>query len=62
MVEAAVARLDFSGGVVSAGLADGRRLSFDTIYAALGSRANSRLAQELGLELINEACIPSATT
>ena len=56
--EAAVASLDFSGGVVSVGLADGQLLSFDTIYAALGSTANSRLAEELGLSLINEACIP----
>ena len=56
--EAAVTRLDFSGGGVSVGLADGQLLSFDTMYAALGSRANSRLAEELGLSLINEACIP----
>ena len=58
VIDAAVTRLDFSGGVVSVGVADGRRLSFDTMYAALGSRANSRLAEELGLSLINEACIP----
>ena len=58
VVEAPVARLDFSGGVVSADFADGQRMSFDTMYAALGSRANSRLADELGLTLIDEACIP----
>ena len=58
VLEAAVTRLDFSGGVVSVGLADGQRLSFDTMYAALGSRANSQLAEELGLSLIDEACIP----
>ena len=56
--EAAVAHLDFSGGVVSVGLAGGQRLRFDTMYAALGSRANSGLAEELGLSLIDEACIP----
>ena len=56
--EAAVTHLDFSGGMVSVGLADGQLLSFDTMYAALGSTANSHLAEELGLSLINEACIP----
>ncbi len=59
VVEAAVTHLDFGDGGVGAALADGQRLRFDTMYAALGSRANSRLAQELGLELINEACIPA---
>jgi len=58
VVESAVDQLGFDGGVVTANLACGRQLEFDTMYAALGSRANSRLANELGLELINEACIP----
>ena len=57
-VESAVERLDLDDGVVTARLTDGQRLTFDTMYAALGSRANSRLAQELGLELINDACVP----
>ena len=57
VIDTPVARLDFSGGVVGADLADGQRLSFDTMYAALGSRANSRLAEELELTLIDEACI-----
>ena len=60
VVEATVDRLDFSDGRVFASLADGQQLSFDTIYAALGSRANSRLAEELGLTLTDEACIPLA--
>lgn len=58
VVEVAVARLGFSGGLVNVDLADGQLLRFDTMYAALGSRANSRLAEELGLSLINGACIP----
>ncbi len=59
VVEAAVAHLEFSGGEISAVLADGRCLTFDTVYAALSSRTNSRLAEELGLTLIDEACIPA---
>ena len=58
VVEAAVSRLDFSDGMVGVDLAGGQRLSFDTMYAALGSRANSRLAEKLGLSLVNGACIP----
>jgi len=60
VVESAVDRLSFDAGVVTASLADGRQLSFDTMYAALGSTANSRLAREVGLALINDACIPPA--
>ena len=62
VVEATVDRLDFSGGMVNASLADGQQLSFDLMYAALGSRANSRLAEELGLTLTEEACVPLVIT
>ena len=58
VIESAVDQFGFDGGVVTATLASGQQLRFDTMYAALGSRANSRLARELGLELINDACIP----
>lgn len=58
VTESAVTHLAFPDGVVSAVLADGRCLTFDTLYAALGSTANARLPRELGLTLVNGACIP----
>lgn len=59
VVDTVVAQLNFSGDVVSVVLANGQCLTFDTIYAALGSRANSRLAEELGLMLVDQACVPA---
>ncbi len=58
VIETPVERFDFNDGKVRARLANGDVRVFDTMYAALGSKANSRLAHELGLELINDACIP----
>ena len=58
VVEPAVARLGFDGSAVQVDLANGTRLTFDTLYPALGSHANARLASELGVDLVNERCVP----
>ena len=57
LVEPPVTGLAFDGAV-TATLASGATLTFDTLYPALGSSANSRLARELGLDMVNDACIP----
>ena len=58
LVEPGVTSIAFDGKV-RIGLADGQRLTFDTLYAALGSRANSRLAAGLGIALAGDDCIPA---
>ena len=50
-------RLDFSGDQVTAHLAGGQDLRFDTVYPALGSDSNNALARQLGVELSEEQCI-----
>ncbi len=57
IIETAVAQLHFDTRRVRAVLNDGRALAFDTLYPALGSRANSRLATELGIDVAAEGCI-----
>ena len=59
VVEPAMRAIDFEGGEVHVGLEDGRRLTFDTLYPALGSHANTRLADELGIDLTEGACVPA---
>ena len=59
LVEAPVCAIDFAGGRVGLALGDGSRRSFDTLYPALGTHANSRLARELGIALVNDNCIPA---
>ena len=58
VIEAPVERLDFDGHV-GVDLADGTRRDFVTLYPALGSHANSRLARELGIALVNDECLPA---
>lgn len=57
VVEPAVTALAFGGGEVAVSLADGTGLAFDTLYPALGTHANSRLARELGVALVGDQCI-----
>lgn len=49
--------LDFGENRVTARLQDGTRLSFDTVYPALGSDSNDALAQALGLQMGDGCCI-----
>ena len=58
LIEPAVVALGFANDAVQVTLADGGKLTFDTMYPALGSHANSRLARELGVELVNDKCVP----
>ena len=57
LVEPPVSSIAFTDAEVRLGLADGTRLAFDTLYPALGSRANSRLAAELGIAVVENDCI-----
>ena len=59
LVEAPVTAIDLAGERVTLALADGSRQTFDTLYPALGTHANSRLARELGIELVSDNCIPA---
>ena len=59
VVEPAMHSIHFDGGQVHVGLADGNSLAFDTLYPALGSHANARLADELGVDLTDGSCIPA---
>lgn len=52
-----LARLEFGDDRLVAHLRDGRELTFDTLYPALGSDANEMLAQALGLEMGDGCCI-----
>ena len=58
VVEPAVSRFDFSDGKVRVDLEDGSSQSFDTLYPALGTHANARIARELGIELVGDNCVP----
>lgn len=58
LVEAAVTGFVFDGERLHVDLADGSRLNFDTLYPALGTHANSRIAKELGIELVGDNCVP----
>lgn len=58
LVEPAVRAIAFDDGQVRVTLADGSAQAFDSMYAALGSHANSRLASELGVELVGDRCVP----
>lgn len=58
LVEPAVRAIEVAGGAIRVALADGSSQAFDTMYAALGSHANSRLASELGVDLVGDRCLP----
>jgi len=58
VVEQPVEAIDFVGQEVRIACADGRARTFDTLYPALGTHANSRLASELGIDLVANGCIP----
>lgn len=47
----------FSDASVQISLADGRQLTFNTLYPALGSSANSQLLSALGVPLSEEKCV-----
>ena len=55
--ERALEGLDFGENRVTAHLQDGTRLSFDTMYSALGSDSKDALAQALGLRMGDGCCI-----
>ena len=59
LVEAPVTAIDFADGQVTLALGDGTGRTFDTLYPALGTHANSRLAAELGIALVDDNCIPA---
>ena len=60
IVEEPVGRFDVGDDEIVAVLAeDGKRLTFDTIYPALGSKPQSELARQLGAELSPASCIVS---
>lgn len=52
-----LARLEFSDRSVSASLEGGARLTFNTVYPALGSDSNDMLAGALGLAMGDGCCI-----
>ena len=56
VIEQPVDTIDFADNQVRIG-SGGRHLSFDTLYPALGTHANSRLASELGIDLVEDGCI-----
>jgi len=58
LVEPAVTGFEFDGEALHVQLADGSRMNFDTLYPALGTHANSRIARELGIELVGDNCVP----
>lgn len=58
LVEPAVTGFSFDGTELAVELADGSRLNFDTLYPALGTHANSRIARELGITLVGNNCVP----
>ncbi len=58
LVEPAVTGFVFEDDMLHVELADGGRLNFDTLYPALGTHANSRIAKELGIELVGDNCVP----
>lgn len=58
LVEAAVTGYVFKDEALYVALADGSRLTFDTLYPALGSHANSRIARELGVDMVGDNCVP----
>lgn len=55
--ERPLARLDFADGHVAAQLRDGGERRFDTVYPALGSDSNDKLAHALGLDMGDGCCI-----
>lgn len=57
LVETPVAQVRFETDQVQVALNDGRTLAFDTLYPALGSHANARLATELGIGVGADGCI-----
>lgn len=58
LIEPPMRGIAFDGDTVRVTLADDRALVFDTLYPALGTHANSRLASELGIALVDDGCIP----
>ena len=58
LVEPAVTGFEFDGKALHVQLADGSRMNFDTLYPALGTHANSRIARELGIEMVGDNCVP----
>ncbi|MEO7247039.1 MAG: NAD(P)/FAD-dependent oxidoreductase [Novosphingobium sp.] len=52
-----VSRFKFSNSNVSLTLADGRQLTFDTLYPALGSSPNTQLLAALGVQLSKDKCV-----
>lgn len=57
VIESPMQAIAFADETVRVTLADDRVLEFDTMYPALGTHANSRLASELGLALVENGCI-----
>lgn len=58
LIEPPMRAIAFDGDTVRVTLADDRVLVFDTLYPALGTHANSRLASDLGIGLVDNGCIP----
>lgn len=58
VIEPPMRGIVFTDDIVRITLADDRVLEFDTMYPALGTHANSRLASELGIALVENGCVP----
>ena len=58
LIEPPVASYAFDGSALHVRLQDGSSMNFDTLYPALGTHANSRIARELGIDLVGDNCIP----
>lgn len=56
VVETPLSALSFEDGCVEVVLTDGRRLTFDTLYVALGSHTRNELGRMLGIELEEGKC------
>lgn len=57
VIKEAVNQMSIEGDQIAVRLADGRRLSFDTLYPALGSSPHTQLVAEIGVKLSEGGCV-----
>lgn len=57
VIKEAVNQISIEGDQIAVQLADGRRLSFDTLYPALGSSPHTQLVAEIGVKLSEGGCV-----
>jgi thioredoxin reductase (NADPH) len=57
VIKEAVNQISIEGDQIAVRLADGRRLSFDTLYPALGSSPHTQLVAGIGVKLGEGGCV-----